>query len=450
MRRGAWGALLIASLLAAALAGCKTVETPPPPAKAIFYPFPPDPPRVQFLTAIDTARDVITSKRGWRFLDLIVGAPPDILESQQATLGKPYGVAVWRGRIYVCDFGAHVVKVFDLERNKFYVLGGDTPPTTAPTNLCVSDDGYKFVVESMPALIQVFDPDDNYVTTFKVKDGRPGGVAAVGGELFVTDVTNDRILVLDRGTGKLLRTLGGKGQGPGQFLMPNAIAADAQDNLYVSDHMNFRFQKVDRSDKSLISVGGAGDTYGKFARPRGIAVGPDGVIYVVESVYNVVQMFNQQGNVLMAFGNFTGAPGFLLLPASIAVDKSCMKYFAKYVDPRFEAEYLLFVTSQVGEARLGVYAFGHLKPGAEIPPLPVPEEKPKPTPEAGKPTAETAPNPATQAAPEALKPATETTPNPAPEAAKPAPEAGKPAPEAAKPAPEAGPAPAQTQSSEKP
>ena len=106
--------------------------------------------------------------------------------------------------------------------------------------------------------------------------------------------------------------------------MPNAIAADAQDNLYVSDHMNFRFQKVDRSDKSLISVGGAGDTYGKFARPRGIAVGPDGVIYVVESVYNVVQMFNQQGNVLMAFGNFTGAPGFLLLPASIAVDKSCI------------------------------------------------------------------------------------------------------------------------------
>ena len=55
-------------------------------------------------------------------------------------------------------------------------------------------------------------------------------------ELFVTDVTHDRILVLDRGTGKLLRTLGSKGQGPGQFLMPNAIAADAEGNLYVSDH----------------------------------------------------------------------------------------------------------------------------------------------------------------------------------------------------------------------
>ena len=432
LRRRVWGALLIASLLGAALAGCKTAETPPPAVKPIFYPFPPDPPRVQFLTAINTARDVITSKRSWEFADLFLGAPPDPLASPQATLGKPYGVAVWRGRIYVCDYGAHVVKVFDLERNKFYVLGGDTPPTTAPTNLCVSDDGYKFVVESMPALIQVFDPDDNYVTTFKVKEGRPGGVAAVGGELFVTDVTNNRLLVLDRGTGKLIRTIGSRGKEPGQFLMPNAITEGAQDNLYVSDHLNFRFQKLDRSGKSLLSVGGAGDTYGKFARPRGIGVGPDGVIYVVESVYNVVQMFNQQGDVLMAFGNFTGAPGYLLLPASIAVDKSCMKYFAKYVDPRFEAEYLLFVTSQVGYARLGVYAFGHLKPGAEIPPLPVPEEKPKPAPEAGKPAPETAPQPATQAAPG-------TTSNPA---------AGT-TPEAAKP-PETGPSPAQTQSSEKP
>ena len=72
----------------------------------------------------------------------------------------------------------------------------------------------------MPALIQVFDPEDNYVATFKVKEGRPGGVAAVGSELFVTDVTGDRILVLDRGTGKLLRTFGSKGQGPGQFLFP--------------------------------------------------------------------------------------------------------------------------------------------------------------------------------------------------------------------------------------
>jgi hypothetical protein len=364
--------ILIASLLCAAFAGCKSVEAPPATTRHVFYPLPPDPPRVQYLTAVNAAREIIPKKSAG-FIEFLLGSPPDILDSPKAGLGRPYGVAVWHGRIYVCDYGAHEVKVFDLERKRFYILGGDSPPTTAPTNLCVSPDGYKFIVESMPGLIQVFDPEDNYVTTFKVKDGRPGGVAAIGAELFVTDVINDRIQVLDRGTGNLLRTFGSKGQEPGQFLMPNAIAADPDGNLYVSDLMNFRFQKLDRNGKCLLSVGGAGDSYGKFARPRGIAVGPDGVIFVVESQYNVVQMFDQEGKVLMAFGNFQAAPGFLVLPASVAVDKTCLKYFAKYVDPRIEPEYLLFVTSQVGDARLGVYAFGHLKPGAEIPAVPAPE-----------------------------------------------------------------------------
>ncbi len=60
----ALGALcLIASLLCAALAGCKSVETPPAPTQPVFYPFPPDPPRVQYLTAINTARDVIPKQR---------------------------------------------------------------------------------------------------------------------------------------------------------------------------------------------------------------------------------------------------------------------------------------------------------------------------------------------------------------------------------------------------
>jgi hypothetical protein len=414
LRRGAWGALLIASLLGAALAGCKAVQPPPPPPRPVFYPFPPDPPRVQYLTAINTARDVITSTRKWKFLDFIAGPAPDPLMTTQAALTKPYGVAVWQGKIYVCDYSQHAVKVLDLAHNKFYILGGDTPPTTAPTNLCIAADGYKYILESMPGLIQVFDAQDNYAGTFKVKEGRPAGAAAVGDELFVTDLTHDRILVLDRKSGKLIRTFGGKGQEPGQLLMPNAVTADAEGNLYVSDQMNFRFQKLDLHGKSLLSVGGAGDTYGKFARPRGIGVGPDpdDVIYVVESVYNVVQMFNQQGDVLMFFGNFQGAPGFLLLPASIAVDKSCLKYFAKYVDPRFEAEYLLFVTSQVGMARLGVYAFGHLKPGAEIPPLAVPEAPPEAA-------AKAAPE-AAKAAPEAGKPASEAPPQPVPEAASPA------------------------------
>lgn len=375
-----------AALLLPALVGCQMGRTTAPAPRRVFYPLPPDPPRMQYLTAINASWDVVPRREG--FARVVLG------KSDKATgadvLAKPYGIAAWQGKLYVCDQRGADVKVFDFIKQSYHVLSGPKRLIGAPTNLCITPDGYKFVVESMRGVIHAFDPQDEHVTTFQVKDARPGGIAAVGAELFVTDVTGDRVIVLDRATGKQVRTIGSKGKEPGQFLLPNAIAADSQGHLYVSDQMNFRFQKVDRNGKPLLTMGGVGDSYGHFARPRGIGVGPDGIIYVVESVYELVQMFDQKGQVLMAFGNYHAAPGFLELPAGIAIDKSSLPFFAKYVDPRFEPDYLVFVASQVGAARIGVYAFGHLKPGAEVPVMPVP---PPPSRPAEQPTPPATPKP---------------------------------------------------------
>jgi DNA-binding beta-propeller fold protein YncE len=356
-----------AGILALCVLACGCTSTPAAAkgsqfAKKIFYPFPPDPPRVQFLRGINASWDIVPERSG---LAAVALGPRDETSSNDVLL-QPYGVGTWQGKIYVCDRRAGAAKVFDLKNRAYYVLGGANRIVSEPTNLYIDSDGYKFIVETMLGLIQVFDPDDNFVTTIRVTDGRPADLVAVGSELFVPDVANDRIMVLDRSTGKLLRTLGSKGKEPGQFLMPNAIARDSDGNLYVCDQMNFRIQKIDRDGKPLLTFGRAGDSYGEFARPRGIAVGPDGTIFVVESVYEVVQMFNQEGKVLMAFGNLHAAPGFLELPAGIAVDTSCLPYVKDYINPAFDPEYLVIVISQVGGTRIGIYAFGSLKPGAEV------------------------------------------------------------------------------------
>jgi hypothetical protein len=67
----------------------------------------------------------------------------------------------------------------------------------------------------------------------------------------------------------------------------------------------------------------------------------------------------------------TENPGFVELPAGIAADTSCLPYFRKYVDPRFQPRYLVFVVSQIGSTRVGVYAFGELKEGEEMRAVPV-------------------------------------------------------------------------------
>ena len=379
---------LVGLALGMAGAGCASGpgKPPSPPEQPVFYPLPPDPPRMQYLTAINGAWDVTPPRSG--LAALILGEEQ---RKPSETVVRPYGIAVWNGKIYVCDMTANNVKVFDLEQKRFYVLGRGI--IVAPTTVCIDSEGYKFVVESWRKLIQVFDPADKHLTTFRLKEGRPTCVAAVGNQLFVTDIPGNRIVVLDRSTGKQLRTFGKKGSGPGEFLKPIAITRDSKGFLYVSDQWNYRFQKLDTGGKPLMSVGKPGDSYGHFQRPRGIAVSPDGVIYVVEVVFEVVQMFNQKGQVLMGFGNFHGAPGFLEGPAGIAVDKSCLPYFADYVDPRFEPEYLVFVVSTMGAARIGVYAFGHLKPGAEIPPVHVPKAKERPAATQPKPSATSQPKP---------------------------------------------------------
>jgi DNA-binding beta-propeller fold protein YncE len=330
----------------------------------VFFPLPPATPRIQYLTSINLAWDVVPERSG--FAGVVFGARPDL--KREETVMRPHGIAAWKGKIYVCDKGAGNVKVFDLMKGQFYLLGGGLGNLQGPTAITVGPDGYKFVVESFRKRVHVFDPDDGYLNSFQIEEGRPADLVAIGSELFVADVELSRIQVIDRNTGRVLGVLGSKGTEPGQFQMPNAIAADADGKLYVSDQFNNRFQKLERDGTPLLSVGKMGDSYGAFARPRGIAVGPDGVIYVGDAMFHHVQMFDREGQVLMVFGSSHPASG-LRVPAAIAVDQSTLPHFAEYVDPRFEAQYLIFVTSMVGEQMVGVYAFGELKPGVPVPGL---------------------------------------------------------------------------------
>jgi DNA-binding beta-propeller fold protein YncE len=330
----------------------------------VFFPLPPAEPRVQFLTAINLAWDIVPKRSG--FAGLVFGARADLKREEKVI--RPHGIAVWQGKIYVCDKGAGHVKIFDVINGRFDILGGGLGYLQGPTAIAVGADGYKFVVESFRKRIHTFDPDDGYLTSFQLEEGRPADLVAVGSELFVADVELSRIQVLDRMTGEVVGVVGGKGAERGQFQMPNSIAVDDEGELYLSDQFNSRFQKLDPDGKPLLVVGKMGDVYGTFGRPRGIAVGPDGIIYVGDALFHHVQMFDREGQVLMVFGSSHPASG-LKAPAAIAVDRSTLPHFSKYVDPRFEAEYLIFVTSMLGEQLVGVYAYGHLKPGVPVPAL---------------------------------------------------------------------------------
>jgi sugar lactone lactonase YvrE len=343
------------------LAGCKAAA--PSAEPALFFPAPPERPRIQFLTWASGA-DQVEPSRG-NFAQFILGEEPSI----QRSINKPYGVAARDGVVYVCDTKGLCLCRLDFRNHSYSFLGVRGPGRLRkPINLVIDSLGYKFVIDTERKQVVIFSPEDKYVTAFDVPEPcHPVDLALYENELYILD--NDescQIVVLDRSSGEVLRTLGGPGGEPGRFKIPNSLAIGPEGFLYVSDTHNWRIQKLTREGESVWVKGSPGYTLGRFGRPRGIRVGPDGVIYVVDGATEIVQMFDTDGNVLMRFGGPGDMPGSLGLPSSLAVDSTSIEDFRSFVNPDFKVDYLLFVASQFGRHLVSVYAFGSFPEGHAI------------------------------------------------------------------------------------
>lgn len=324
---------------------------------------PPAAPRVQFLTWASGANQVEPAKGS--FEQFVLGDDPVATRS----INKPYGVAVRDGVAYVCDTKGLCLCRLDFKNGTFSVIAERGPGRLRkPINIVIDPLGYKFVVDPVRKQVVVFGPEDKYVNAFDVPEPcHPVDIALYEKELYVLD--NDdtcQIVVMDRSTGEVLRSFGGPGGEPGQFKIPNSLSIDHEGSLYVSDTHNWRIQKLTRTGVPIWVKGTPGYTIGRFGRPRGIRTGPDGLVYVVDGATEIVQMFDPDGNSLMRFGGPGDVPGSLGLPAMASVDTTSLPYFQKYIHKDFNAEYLLFVTSQYGHHLVNVYAFGAFPPGYKL------------------------------------------------------------------------------------
>jgi sugar lactone lactonase YvrE len=355
-------AIIVAAAVAAGVvSGCRS--TPEPETAPLFFPAPPAQPRVQFLTWASGA-DQVEPSRG-SLEEFILGEEPLVLR----LINKPYGVAARDGVVYVCDTKGLCVCRLDFAKQAYSTVGSRGPGRLRkPINIVIDPLGYKFVADPVRKQVVVFGPDEQYVTALDVPEPcHPVDVAIHGEELYVLD--NDetcQIVVLDRRSGEVLRTIGEPGGEPGQFKIPNSICVDAEGCLYVSDTHNWRIQKLTSTGEPVWVKGGPGYTLGQFGRPRGIRTGPDGIVYLVDGATEIVQMFDSEGQILMRFGGPGNTPGALGLPSSLAIDTTSLPYFEKYVHKDFNVDYLLFVASQYGGHLVSVYAFGSFPEGYRL------------------------------------------------------------------------------------
>jgi hypothetical protein len=102
--------LLIGCCAIVIFSGCQQPVTEEEVMEPVFYPKPPDKPRLQFLKSF-SGPDDIGVERPSALERFIVGEP----ETTEAIV-KPYGLAIFQGKLYVCDVGKRLVEVLDLEK----------------------------------------------------------------------------------------------------------------------------------------------------------------------------------------------------------------------------------------------------------------------------------------------------------------------------------------------
>jgi DNA-binding beta-propeller fold protein YncE len=337
-----------------AINGCATAP-PPKEEPKVFYPNPPNPPRLQYLTSFTSSKDIEPPKSGF---ELFVVGKETIMR-----LDKPYGLAVYDGKIYVADTNATIM-VFDLEKKTLKPLSGaqGLGKLLQPLNLCIDKEGNKYVVDRVRAQVVVFDKNDFYVKAYgSSREWGPTDCAILEDRLYVVDINNAEVHVLDKNTGNLIRKIGRTGESVNWLIKPTNIAIDKDGVLYVSDASRFQIVKYNRDGYFLGTIGRLGVNLGHFARPRGVAVDREGRVYVVDAAFDNVQIFDNTGQLLTFFSKYGRGPGDLYLPAKVVVDYDHIKYFRNYADPDFDIEYLVFVSSQFGDRLINVYAFGKKK-----------------------------------------------------------------------------------------
>ncbi|MHC4863883.1 MAG: 6-bladed beta-propeller [Planctomycetota bacterium] len=293
--------------------------------------------------------------------EFILGAA----EKQRHDIVKPYGMAMYDGKLYLCDVGRRLVEVLDFKNNEFGYLTKDRR-LTKPVSIWV-DNGIKYVTDGKTGGVFVFDRDDKLIAIWgRDSDIGPLGIVVRGDNCYVTDVVGRQVVVLDKRSGEEIMRIGKRitdaeqteADENAQFRMISDLALDKEGNVYVTDRLLGQISKFDAAGEFVRSFGRLGDAINDFVRPKGITIDRENRIWVVDAATQVCKIYDEQGRLLLYFGQPGNERGKMNLPATVIVDYEHVELFEQYAVEGAQLEFLVFITNQFGPHKISVFGFG--------------------------------------------------------------------------------------------
>lgn len=319
------------SLLLLLLAGCAG----PAPEKTarVLWPLPPHAPQLEFVGVVANNLSFQQQTPWSKFRRLLLD------RKVEPFFERPFAVAAdRRGRVFVTDSLQRNVRILDLDRKS---LDGFAPDFTfrRPMGVAVDGEDRVYVADGGLRTICVFTPDGTLLRTI----GDAG--ALINPSFIALDEPRGRIYVADAAmhkvkafslTGEFLFEIGGKGNGQGEFFMPQGMAVAGDGQLYVTDTLNSRIQIFDSEGRYLRNFGSAGSGYWNLEHPRDVTLAGNGDVYLVDYRKAQLNGYQADGEFLVAVG-VDKSSGHLLAfaaPTSVAIDRQQRIYVSDTMNKR--------------------------------------------------------------------------------------------------------------------
>lgn len=187
--------------------------------------------------------------------------------------------------IYYADDGNHTVNKMTLDGKVLMTLGERDKPSD--TGYRTHDDEGKpiFILDAIKSTKRGGAPFN--APTDVALDSK--------GNIYVSDGYGNARIHKFTPDGKLVKSWGEPGSGKSEFVVPHAIAIDANDRLLVADRHNNRIQIFDTEGKFLTE-------WKDIELPTDIFIDKDGAVYVSDLLPRL-SIFDLDGNLLARWGN---------------------------------------------------------------------------------------------------------------------------------------------------
>lgn len=123
------------------------------------------------------------------------------------------------------------------------------------------------------------------------------------GEIAVCDQGYHRLIMLNK-DGVFKETIGRSGRKKGEFILPDGVAYNSNNHLFVSDYGNHRIQMYDhRIGKFCFTFGTGGSADGQLNFPSGLSIDDNGNIIISDWGNKRVQVFDERGHFKFKFSS---------------------------------------------------------------------------------------------------------------------------------------------------